>query len=601
MKFRIITSTVICLLAFHSIDAQKIKYKDLFPILDAKNYEEGGPQLVAYLANMKKEEANPNLQMGLMLEDGFLKYDIISDSSRIYTSGDSSVFFLEKAKSLIDEKELKKNDEYYQAFFRRDLRTGEFGIKVSDVHLDIEKKVEAIKQRISDVKALNQTLNSVEKKYAAVSSDYQVLSESYADINTLFLSISDEDLSKLTEMQGLAAEIVEEANSIMDIAERLKSDKYREEVALNPIQVFGKDGIEISDVKTGTISLWDYETWCRETLSEIRGGVGLFKTLISNYTKELRAKKLKLRKSQPVSGLAVPSDVLETFQKYDPTSDALTLLKMETFEARVMSNVDLQLNKDLLDSSKIGSQLKIYTEAKGNADTLYNLVNSTSIEGLADAKKKFPDYIDSFFSSHVTASKYVEDMKSWSARNKEWITNSVEYWTERNKWGIIAKEGEPERTIPLYLTDSLHEGFKVLRVNKFTIPQVVVYGVDSLSQKGYLGSFGEDRVEQWALEFDVPASEGMVYETDTIPSTEGATSFYLYNPEATENNLSAVCYTDSGTQEWAVTVTVSKKPVDFKFDDLTQELTILLYPEEDLPLDSDDLGYIVIDRTGNVR
>ena len=140
------------------LHAQKLKYKDLFPILDAKNYAEGGPKLFQYLAQLKKDEANPNLQMGLMLEHDFFKYDILDDSSKIYSSGDSAVLFLEKAKTLITEKELKKNDEYYQAFFRRDLRTGEFGIKVSDVHLDIEKKVEAINNYVSNVKSLHRYL-----------------------------------------------------------------------------------------------------------------------------------------------------------------------------------------------------------------------------------------------------------------------------------------------------------------------------------------------------------------------------------------------------------------------------------------------------------
>ena len=62
-----------------------------------------------------------------------------------------------------------------------------------------------------------------------------------------------------------------------------------------------------------------------------------------------------------------------------------------------------------------------------------------------------------------------------------------------------------------------------------------------------------------------------------------------------------VSYTTSGQLNWGTVVTISKEPVDFKFDDLTQELTILLYPEEQLPLDSDELGYVVIDRTGNAR
>lgn len=601
MRFKISVVSIVLVCSALLSTGQKIKYKDLFPILNEKNYEEGGPQLIAYLAALKKDEANPNLQMGLMLEHQFLAYDIIDDSSKIYTSGDSAILFLEKAKTLITEKELKKNDEYYQAFFRRDLRTGEFGIKVSDVHLDIEKKVEVIGQRINDVKTINRSLSQIEAKYAQALEKFTTISTNHEDYNSFLLSVSSDEQTELTNIQTLASDANEKAKSIQKIAEKLGSAKYQQEIELKPIDDFRKDGLQSSDLLSGTISIWDYETWSREALSEIRGGVGLFKALITNYYKEIREKKSKLKRSQNADGLEMPDELAKTFDKYEQESTVKKLLQVETYEAKVMKNVDLQLNQDLMDSSKIGSQLEIYTSAMENVNVLYSLVNEITIEGLADAKKKYPEYIDSFFKTHGTASKYVEEMKDWSARNKEWITNSVEYWTERNKWGIIAKEGEAERKIALFMTDSLYGDFKILRVNQFTIPQVVVYGVDIKTKKGHVRSFGEDRIEQWAVEFDLPESDGLLYETDTIPSTESATSFYIYNGNMEENNLSAVCYTDSGTKEWAVNVTVSKKPVDFKFDDLTQELTILMYPEEQLPLDSDELGYIVIDRTGNVR
>ncbi|MEM6641858.1 MAG: hypothetical protein AAF616_02665, partial [Bacteroidota bacterium] len=58
---------------------------------------------------------------------------------------------------------------------------------------------------------------------------------------------------------------------------------------------------------------------------------------------------------------------------------------------------------------------------------------------------------------------------------------------------------------------------------------------------------------------------------------------------------------DDGAKLWAVSTAVPKKPVDFKFDPLTRELTVFLYPEEDLRLDSDELGYLVIDRNGEIR
>jgi len=60
---------------------------------------------------------------------------------------DSAVTFLDKAYNTITEKELKKNGEYYQMYSRRDLRTGEFGIKLSDVRLDLETRVSLLKER----------------------------------------------------------------------------------------------------------------------------------------------------------------------------------------------------------------------------------------------------------------------------------------------------------------------------------------------------------------------------------------------------------------------------------------------------------------------
>ena len=156
---------VILLFCATSVDAQKIKYKDLFPTLNAKNWTEGAPKLKAFLADPKNvDEANANLQMGLMMEDKFLKLDAAKDTVALFSAGDSAIFFLEKAKGLITEKELKKNDEYYQSFFRRDLRTGDFGIKVSDVHLDIEKKIEVLEKRMNDSRDLNKKSEVRRKK-----------------------------------------------------------------------------------------------------------------------------------------------------------------------------------------------------------------------------------------------------------------------------------------------------------------------------------------------------------------------------------------------------------------------------------------------------
>lgn len=127
--------------------AQKVKYKDIYPYLKAKNYKLGIPKLKSYLADIENQsEGNPNYQMGIWLHEKFTNLDE-ANAAMLTQVGDSAIAYLSRAKNLIDDKEVKKQKDYYQEFVRRDLRSGKFTIKVSDIHLDIENRIEAIRQR----------------------------------------------------------------------------------------------------------------------------------------------------------------------------------------------------------------------------------------------------------------------------------------------------------------------------------------------------------------------------------------------------------------------------------------------------------------------
>ncbi|MEP1032822.1 hypothetical protein [Ekhidna sp.] len=594
------TATVLFTLLLISVQAQKIKYKDLYPVLAAKNYEEGGPKLIQFLSDVKnQEEPNANLQMGLWLESRFLSFDVVDDSSKVYQVGDSTIFFLEKAKTLITEKELKKKDEYYQAFFRRDLRTGEFGIKVSDVHLDIEKKVEAIETRIADVKEMHRRVVRVEENQAAAIEAYNGLVSKFAVYNNMLIGADQEVQATLSSIEENGNKSVENVNSVKELAIKLSSEKYSQEPMLKNIAQYGVDGTSSANIRSGTIEIWNFGEWARAAKSEILGGVALFKTMVRNYSEELRAKKTKVKSSQNAEIGDFPDNLREQFEKYDPGSTVEKLLKVEMYEARIIKQVDLQLNPALMDSSLIGSQLAIFEAAYADAKEMNVLVESISTDDLEVSKKKYTDYIESFFQKYVTASKYVLEMQDWSRRHVKWLGNSVEFWSQRNRWGVDSEN--EEILYPLFMQDAPEGGFMTMNVPVKTPDEIVAYGADLNAKKGFVASFGPDRIAKWKLEFDLPGTDIVNYQSDSIPTIAGSESFYVYNASVQENNFVVVSYTPDGRLNWGTVVSINKRPVDFKFDDLTQELTILLYPEEQLPLDSDELGYVVIDRTGNAR
>lgn len=580
-------------------EAQKIKYKDIYPALAAKNYDEAGSKLIQFLSDEKnQDEANANLQMGLWLEDRLLKYDVVDDSTKVYEVGDSAVFFLEKAKGLITEKELKKKDEYYQSFFRRDLRTGEFGIKVSDVHLDIEKKVEAIEKRVRDVKSMHQGVVKVEESQKVATEKYQSLTNQFSSYNSMLLGADEGVKAKLDEIENHGRAALQEAENVKELAVQLGTDKYKQDAVLKSIDQFGTDGMSNANLRSGVISIWNFEEWARATKSEINGGVALFKTMIKSYSEEVREKKKKVKNGQDAKIEDMPSDLIGQFEQYDPESTVQKLLETETYEAQIIKQVDLQLNPALMDSSLIGPQLAIFKSAKEDAISMNSTVESISSNDLEESKKQYQEYLESFFQTYVTASKYVQDMQEWSRRQVKWLSDAVDYWSEKNRWGIDEKD---ELKYPLFQQDTPEDGFITMSVPVKKPDEIVVYGANVGASLGYIASFGPDRFLKWKLDFDLPSTKEIQYESDTLPAMSEASSFYIFNAAATKNNLALVSYTMDGVLNWSAVATVSKKPVEFKFDELTQELTVFLYPEEQLPLDSDELGYLVIDRSGKVR
>lgn len=600
MKTRATIVILISVLFVQQSVGQKIKYKDLFPTLEAKNWAEGGPSLWAFLADPKNIDfPNANLQVGLMLEERFLKQDVVADTAALYSSGDSAILYLNKAKSLITEKELKKNDKYYQSFFRRDLRTGEFGIKVSDVHLDIEKKVEVIEKRIADTRSLHGKINSIEDNHKKAKDNYEKLTKDYPNYSSLLLGADSDALNLLQEIKTSASAAQSDAADVKELARTLKTDKYQGEVVLKPVGEFGKDGLELANIHGGQIELWNYEEWAFDTNSEINGSVGLLKSMVMSYSTTVREKKKLIENSQDTEVDTLSQELISLFDKYEPNSVVRKLLQAEVSEVLIKKQVDISINQPLQDSTLIGAQLEIFEGALAEANKMSIVLESIDLSEMNQAKRNYPDYINSFFQTDGTASNFVTEKRKWVNRQKAWLSDAVEFWSDKNKWGI--DEEYEGGKIPLFLQDAPETKFFTVGVPVSSNEEIILYGAELDQKKGYVYSFAADRYAGWKIEYDLPGSNNYQLNADTIPSTDGSISFFMLNSAVEKDNLSVVSFTTTGTLNWNTVVTVPKAPVDFKFDEITQELTILLYPEDQLPLDNDELGYIVIDRTGSAR
>ena len=79
-----------------SVSAQKVKYKDLFVLLHAGNYSDGGPYLRIVLT-AEPDLPNANYQMGSMLHDELESLNILTQTEEYTKIADSSVYFYQKS------------------------------------------------------------------------------------------------------------------------------------------------------------------------------------------------------------------------------------------------------------------------------------------------------------------------------------------------------------------------------------------------------------------------------------------------------------------------------------------------------------------------
>ncbi len=180
---------------------QKVKYKDIYGLLRAKQYDAAEPVLKQYLSS-NDDTPSAYLYMGLILEEKSARIDILKQTDEAVSMMDSSILYLNIAYSTITEKEVKRHDEYYEIYNRRDLRTGEFGVKLSDIQFDLEKKRDALKARIDQVKMVKHYFTLADTLYKKSTALYTSIQSKYPTEKEFYLRADDDAL--IQDLKNLA-------------------------------------------------------------------------------------------------------------------------------------------------------------------------------------------------------------------------------------------------------------------------------------------------------------------------------------------------------------------------------------------------------------
>ncbi|SHJ72623.1 hypothetical protein SAMN04488028_1011031 [Reichenbachiella agariperforans] len=607
---------IIFLISAQLVQAQKIKYKDLFPMLEAKSYDTAIPMLKTYLSDSKNaDDANANLQMALYYEQLVGNYHLVEDSTAIMESADSALVYLLKAQVLVDDKELRKNDDYYQAYYRRDLRSGEFGIKLSDVQLDIENKIKAMKSIVDHAGQIYASLFAMNRDYTFCYDAYTGFVKKHETEAKFYLMSQQEQLETLQKMMDYTLDIREKFNDLRTIVSLTGVKGYSPELEFRRIREFGTDGMEEIDFFANDVRAWDYGAWAELAYSKIERDVLPMKEGLVAFDKKLKAEYESMDGLATVKfeelTLEIDPKLLKEMKELEDEPLPETLfeiqIKLNTYDfiTKPMQNPRIEDMEDVDYQVTItDSLLSIIDNIEANAKTLVEPF-------ITEGTNKYPALVEGEYGGDFGLIKLRQKMEGFVDKSRSKWEEKNEEALKRSQWAVSTDGADSiylvtnsDGEAPRYLSD-----YYSIATHRDDSANIFVIGLEmkGSESKGFFAKVNKSRTIEWKNTFSL--SKFKVDKTNLLvfgeffKSQEGSVSAYVFSlAESGQNNMIAVSYDMAGKNNWINPINAPKKPVSIKMNDIVKETIIYFVTEEELETYAgSDSPYVVIDRLGNVR
>ena len=563
-------------LVFSATHGQKVKYKDIFGLLSTKQYEAAEPFLKSYL---KETADNPNafLYMGIVYHEKALKDDVLKQTKRTIGVMDSAIIFYDKAYKTVTEKEIKRNSEYYQAYNRRDLRTGEFGVKLSDIQFDIEKKMEGLRERIDRIKMVKFYFDLADSLYRKSNALYKSIHATYPGEREFYLRTDENLIKNLTTLSTRFDSCLRAFDNYKSSSSTIGKTGYNQSLSLSDIVDYKNDGLTEANFYQENVKIWDYKKFADKSRQAMEKEIIPMREHLVAYDIEIN----KLREKLSNDSVSVKSDLhslidrllMEQLKKYDKEP-----LPMEVFTLKI---ADLEYRSTLLENKIKKDSIDVHVRLKMlNHEVKHlNKLDSTASKLLSDdLDKRALDYdyfVKNTYSTTAVLKSYVRGLKDYAEREKKTKASEMAIRTETLRWLINGSD-----SIPLFV-ERTRSKFKPLVV----IPEKYTTGLqyaDSLNPTGYFYTISPSRIPDVKVSFPVEKpsfKEARLVSSKALTFSDTAGQIYfvlVFTDRSKENKYAATLakiYRSDGLA-WSMNYELAFVPREISFRADSGELII---------------------------
>ncbi len=464
MNLRTSAFVLICFVMALSSEAQKVKYKDILYLLKSKQYEQAEPFLKKHLAETKSKP-NPNalLFMGFVYQDKAEKIDYLKNTEALLLNSDSALYFLDRAFKSITEKDLRDEDEY-DMYSRRDLRTGKFDIKLSDVQLDIETRMKAIKERKEKVKVAKSFFADAVAQYGRAEKLFRELQAGAASSKELYLRADEALIKKLKNLSLTFDSAATTFSHFRSSNQVLGKTGYNPALDLREIRDFKAEGTEPPDFYKDNVRAWDYKRWADGVETVITKEIFPMRENLVSYDNEINKLRAKVKRDS----VSVRNDLtklvdrllLDQLKKYDPTPMPMAVFKMKVAELEY-ANEKVE-HRPHRDSADVPLRITHLNSELAVLHRLDSITQTLSALNFAEAEKDYAHFITHAYGTPSVLKSLIHTTQEFAHRERDKLTLQRQKMEKALIWIVDKTDSIPlvpdarytQKHVPLFIADN---------------------------------------------------------------------------------------------------------------------------------------------------
>lgn len=397
MRLILLITTLCVSLVFNSY-SQRIKYKNVFPLLQSKDYKTAEPQLLQFLKD-NDDEANAYFYLGEIITSKLDTVEIFPSTEKYDSMANLAINSYKKAISLVDDREVRKNDDYYMAYNRRDLRTGKFGIKTSDVHLDYENKITSVTSKKELIQEIHKLKGTAINQYDNFKNKAVGFYSSYPDESSFILRANSDDREALNQVKEFFNTFKSKYSSFVEKLESLNHPLYNPELKLITINSWDQLAPKEIDFSNMSVEIQDYDSYLVEVDNKIESEVQPIKELLfqtDNDFNDALSFNGNVNDSAQIKEMIIPEELKNGLEGLDRQNVIFNVLKYKQLKNKSTLLTNVNLFPVLADSSNIYQRTNIVKKYKSRLADQLDVITLIDDQLNERIKLDFATYFDGF-------------------------------------------------------------------------------------------------------------------------------------------------------------------------------------------------------------